>query len=86
MFLGLQFRSLIELVIKPDCPKPDCPKPECPKTKCPDPKCPDPKACQPGTYQCAVNDKGASCGWNVCDVNGKWVVSLLPYLWSVWLL
>ncbi|KJZ78263.1 hypothetical protein HIM_02301 [Hirsutella minnesotensis 3608] len=29
--------------------------------------------CQPATYSCTTNPHSYTPGWQVCDVNGKWV-------------
>ena len=36
-----------------------------------------PPACKPATYACAKNPDTYVPGWQVCDVTGKWVVSIL---------
>lgn len=32
--------------------------------------------CTPATYACAKNPTTGGQGWQVCDVNRKWIVSL----------
>lgn len=46
---------------------------------------PPSKGCKPATYSCTKNPKTGTPGWQVCDVNHKWVVrclslSLSPFL------
>lgn len=33
--------------------------------------------CMPGSYQCATSPSSGGQGWEVCDVSGTWMVSLL---------